>query len=80
MWPSGHLNLSTREDWANRGSRGRLLLSWLCEDDAQSDCSEMVGFVERSFEVPFQTQKSKNRTLQKKQIHVNVSHGGGGEG
>ena len=45
-----------------------------CEDDAQSDCSEMVGFVERSFEVPFQTQTSKNRTLQKEQIHVNVSH------
>ena len=45
-----------------------------CEDDAQSDCSEMVGFVERSFEVPVQTQTSKNRTLQKEQIH------GGGEG
>ena len=38
----------------------------------------MVGSVERSFEVPFQTQTSKNRTLQKEQIHVNVSHGGGG--
>ena len=48
-----------------------------CEDDAQSDCSEMVGFVERSFEVPFQTHTSKNRTLQKGQIHVNVFHGGG---
>ena len=52
-----------------------------CEDDAQPDCSEMAAFVERSFEVPFQTKTSKNRTLQKEQIHVNVSHrGGGGEG
>ena len=51
-----------------------------CEDDAQSDCSEMVGSVERSFEVPFQTQTSKNRTLQKEQLHVNVSHRGGGGG
>ena len=49
-----------------------------CEDDAQSHYSEMVGFVERSFEVPVQTQTSKNRRLQKEQIHVNVSPGGGG--
>ena len=42
----------------------------------------MVGFVERSLEVPFQTQTSKNRTLQKEEIHVNVSPGerGGGGG
>ena len=33
-------------------------------DDAQSGCSEMVGFVECSFEVMFQTQPSK--TLQEK--------------
>ena len=52
------------------------LLDW--EDDAQSHYSEMVGFVERSFEVPVQTQTSKNRTLQKEQIHVNVSPGEGG--
>ena len=51
------------------------LLDW--EDDAQSHYSEMVGFVERSLEELFQTQTSKNRTLQKKEIHVNVSVGGG---
>ena len=34
-------------------------------DDAQSDCSEMVGFVECSFEVMFQTQPSKNVTGKK---------------
>ena len=52
------------------------LLDW--EDDTQSHYSEMVGFVERSLEVLFQTQTSKNRTLQKEEIHVNVSRGGGG--
>ena len=36
--------------------------------------------MERSFEVPVQTQTSKNRTLQKEQIHANVSRGGGGGG
>ena len=38
--------------------------------------------MERSLEVPFQTQTSKNRTLQKEEIHVNVSPGerGGGGG
>ena len=42
----------------------------------------MMGFVERSLEVLFQTQTSKNRTLQKEEIHVNVSPGerGGGGG
>ena len=50
------------------------LLDW--EDDAQSHYSEMVGFVERSLEVLFQTQTSKNRSLQKQQIHANVSPGG----
>ena len=50
------------------------LLDW--EDDAQSHYSEMVGFVERSLEVLLQTQTSKNRSLQKQQIHANVSPGG----
>ena len=52
------------------------LLDW--EEDAQSHYSEKVGFVERSLEELFQTQTSKNRTLQKEEIHVNVSPGGGG--
>ena len=51
------------------------LLDW--EDDAQSHYYEMMGFVERSLEVLFQTQTSKNRTLQKEEIYVNVSPGGG---
>ena len=52
------------------------LLDW--EDDAQSHYSKMMGFVERSLEILFQTQTSKNRTLQKEEIHVNVSPVGGG--
>ena len=52
------------------------LLDW--EEDAQSHYSEKVGFVERSLEELFQTQTSKNRTLQKEEINVNVSPGGGG--
>ena len=40
----------------------------------------MMGFVERSLEVLFQTQTSKNRTLQKEEIHVNVSPAVGGWG
>ena len=54
------------------------LLDW--EDDVQSHYSEVVGFVERSLEVLFQTQTSKNRTLQKEEIHVNVSPAVGGWG
>lgn len=52
------------------------LLDW--EDDAQSHYSEVLGFVERSLEVLFQTQTSKNRTVQKEEIHVNVSPGAWG--
>ena len=76
-WSAAHVKtvqIAAHED-ASR------LLDW--EDDAQSHYSEMVGFVERSLEVPFQTQTSKNRTLQKEKIHVNVSpgeRGGGGGG
>ena len=80
MWPSGQVKLSTHEDCANRSLRGRLPPSWLREDDAQSHYSEMMGFMERSLEVLFQTQTSKNRTLQKEEIHVNVSPEGGPEG
>ena len=70
-WSSAHVKtvrIAAYED-ASR------LLDW--EDDTQSNYSEMVGFVERSLEVLFQTQTSKNRTLQKEEIHVNVSRGGG---
>ena len=73
-WSAAHVKtvqIAAHED-ASR------LLDW--EDDAQSHYSEMVGFVERSLEVLFQTQTSKNRTLQKEEIHVNVSPVGGGAG
>ena len=71
-WSSAHVKtvrIAAYEDTSR-------LLDW--EDDTQSNYSEMVGFVERSLEVLFQTQTSKNRTLQKEEIHVNVSRGGGG--
>ena len=47
------------------------------EDDSQSNSSEMDDSVERSFEVLFHAQRSKNVTVQKGWIHVNVSWGDG---
>ena len=46
-------------------------------DDAQFDCSEMVGFASpRSFEVILRTQSSKNVTEQYKERSCNVSRQG----
>ena len=43
------------------------------DGDTQSDCSDC-------FEVMFQTQRSKNVTVQKQRIHVNISRRGRGMG
>ena len=47
------------------------------KDDAQSGCSEMVGFVSlRSFEVMLQTQPTKTLQYNIKKEHANVSREG----
>ena len=47
------------------------------KDDAQSGCSEMVGFVSlRSFEVMLQTQPTKTLQYKIKKEHANVSREG----
>ena len=62
---------STRRNrWRNEANNSKLQSSDSQEnsrDDAQSDCSEMVGFASpRSFEVILPTQPSKNVTVQYK--------------
>ena len=70
-WSSVHVKtvqIAAHED-ASR------LLDW--EDDAQSYYSEMVGFVERSLEVLFQAQTSKNPYITKGGNPCECKSGGG---
>ena len=67
---SGH-DSTRRNRWRNEANDSKLQSSDSQEnsrDDAQSDCSKMVGFASpRSFEVILQTQPSKNVTVQYKE-------------
>ena len=67
--------------WRNEANDSKLQSSDSQEnsrDDAQSDCFEIVGFASpRSFEVIFQTQRSKNVTVQYKERTCKCKSAGG---
>ena len=77
---SGH-NSTRRNRWRNEANDSKLQSSDSQEnsrDDAQSDCSKMVGFGSpRSFEIILQTQPSKNVTVQYKERTCKGKSAGG---
>ena len=74
---SGH-DSTRRNRWRNEANDSKLQSSDSQEnsrDDAQSDCSKMVGFGSpRSSEVILQTQLSKNVTVQYKERTCNIDY------
>ena len=76
---SGH-NSTRRNRWRNEANDSKLQSSDSQEnsrDDAQSDCSEMVGLASpRSFEAILQMQPSKTLQNSIKREHANVSRRG----